>query len=364
MKKILLESEIPDSLMSLDLNCEYLVENQQVSYFAVKTNGDLLVTNVGQNDFRNFKIDDDLNGKELVVFRAGGGGDILFMYPLLDEIKRRFPSCSLTVCCNSDYHFVATNCKSVDKVLSFPIKVKDLPEECVILNLEGAVEKNDAVPAVDCMFWAAGMARPDSETIKKSLVYTPKEEDVRNAHLIPVAKNKDRIRIGYQWSASSPVRSYPHKNSCELVTKLAQDGGFEVCLLGEPDSIEIGSSPKKGWVYNMTKQGLSWEQSVAFLKSCDLVIGPDSSGIHFAGAMGIKALGLYAPFQWDLRTNYFDSVWCFQQRGECAPCKHHTNNKNGLFPKDKPCSQSGQCEVLATLNPDRVFKKALQLLNK
>lgn len=364
MKKILLESEIPDSLMPLEPNCEYFVENQQVSYFAVKTNGDLLVTNIGQNNFRNFKVDDDLNGKELVVFRAGGGGDILFMYPLLDEIKRRFPFCSITVSCNSIYHFVALNCKSVDKVLPFPIKVKDLPEECVILSLEGAVEKNDTVPSVDCMFRAAGLPLPDTETIKKSLVYTPKEEDVFNAHLIPVAKNKDRIRIGYQWAASSPVRNYPHKNSCELVTKLAEDGGFEVCLLGEPDSIKIGSLPKKGWVYNMTEHGLTWEQSVAFLKSCDLVIGPDSSGIHFAGAMGIKALGLYGPFQWDLRTNYFDSVWCFQQRGECAPCKHHSSNAYGLFPKNKPCSKSGQCEVLATLNPDRVFKKALQLLNK
>jgi ADP-heptose:LPS heptosyltransferase len=364
MKKILLESDIPDSLLPLDTNCEYFVENQQVSYFAVKTNGNLLVTNIGQNGFRNFKVDDDLNGKELVVFRAGGGGDILFLFPLLDEIKRRFPSCTLTVSCNSYYHFIATNCKSVDKVLPFPVKVKDLPEECVILGLEGAVENNDAMPSVDCMFWTAGLPLPDRETIKKSLVYTPKEEHVAKAQLIPVAKHRDRIRIGYQWSASSPVRTYPHKNSCELVTKLAEDGGFEVCLLGEPNSIEIGSKPAKGWVYNMTKEGLSWEESVAFLKSCDLVIGPDSSSIHFAGAMGVKALGLYAPFEWNLRTNYFDSVWCFQQRGDCAPCKHHSSNAYGLFPKNKPCSKSGQCEVLATLDPDRVFKKALQLLNK
>jgi ADP-heptose:LPS heptosyltransferase len=364
MKKILLEEPVEGLSLPIESNCEYLVENQQVSYFAVRSNGSLTVHNIEKDVFKTFASTENLDGKELFVFRAGGGGDILFMFPLLDELKRRFPNCKLTVVCNEHYHFIALNCKSVDNVLPFPIKVTELPQNCYILNLEGAVENNDVVPAVDCMFWAAGMTLPDKETIKKSLVYTPKEEHVHKAHLIPVAKNKDRIRIGYQWASSSPVRSYPHKNSCELVTQLAHDGGFEVCLLGEPNSIKIGARPTKGWVYNMTEEGLSWEESVAFLKSCDLVIGPDSSGIHFAGAMGVKALGLYGPFEWNLRTSYFDSVWCFQQRGECAPCKHHSNNKNGIFPKDKPCSQSGQCEVLASLTPDRVFKKALQLLNK
>jgi ADP-heptose:LPS heptosyltransferase len=339
----------------LEPDTAYWVEGQQVAFYAAKTDGNVRVDGV---EFQPFDSTYNHSKANILVTRAGGAGDILFCFPILQEIKRRWPDCKLHFACHSSYHFVANNCPAVDVVLNFPLKVADVPEYAKVLNLEGAVENSNGFHAVDAMFWKAGIPLPSSEQISKDLIYVPNKDQV------PLMgtrwpKKQGVKRIGYQWRASSPVRSYPHKNSCLLVTMLLRDG-YEVVLLGEPDSIAIAD--KNPNLINLSESGLSWEESVSFLKTCDLIIGPDSSSIHFAGAMNIPALGLYGPFKWKYRTSYFKSVWCFQAVGECAPCFHHSNNKNGLLPYDKPCSKTLECEVLRTIDPERVLNKVKTIL--
>jgi ADP-heptose:LPS heptosyltransferase len=339
----------------LEPNVQYWVEGQQVAFYAAKTNGNVRVDEVS---FQPFDVTYDHNKQNILVIRAGGAGDILFCFPLLQEIKRRWPDCVLHFACHSSYHFVAKKCPAVDVVLDFPIKVTDVPEYAKVINLEGAVENNNGFHAVDAMFWAAGIPLPNTEQIKEDLIYVP---DTDQVSLMETRwpKKEGVKRIGYQWRSSSPVRSYPHKNSCVLVTMLLQ-AGYEVVLLGEPDSVVIAD--KNPNLINLTEAGLTWEESVSFLKTCDLIIGPDSSSIHFAGAMDIPALGLYGPFKWQYRTSYFKSVWCFQAVGECAPCFHHSNNKDGLLPSGKPCSKTMECEVLRTIHPERVLNKVKVIL--
>lgn len=340
---------------NLEPNSAYWVEGQQVAYYAAMTNGNVCVDDVA---FTPFDATYDHSKQNILVIRAGGAGDILFCFPLLMEIKRRWPDCVLHFACHSSYHFVAKKCPAVDVAMDFPLKVTDVPEHAKVINLEGAVENNNGFHAVDAMFWSAGIPLPSTKQIKEDLIYAPLPTDVVNLSK-RWPKKQGVKRIGYQWRSSSPVRSYPHKNSCVLVTKLL-DEGYEVVILGEPDSVSV-PDPKPNLI-NLTESGLSWEESVAFLQTCDLVIGPDSSSIHFAGAMKIPALGLYGPFMWKYRTSYFDSVWCFQAVGKCAPCFHHSNNKNGLMPENKPCSLTGECEVLRTIHPDRIINKAKTLL--
>ena len=337
-------------------NVTYLMEDQQIPCYAVKTNGNLLVD--------TFLLPDEhhMDGKDIVVFRAGGAGDVLFSFPLFGELKRQYPNSKTILACHAPYHFIAKNCKNIDSVLDFPLEASFVPKEASFINLEGAIEENNELPAVDAMFWEAGISPSSTENIKNDFVYTPAPEMVANL-LARFPKTPNIKRIGYQWKASTPVRSYPHKNSCVLVTELLLKG-YDVAIMGEPDSIQIGTKPAgaTGNLLNLTEHSLSWEESIAFLKTCDLVVGPDSSNIHFAGAMGIKGLGIYGPFKWSLRTNYFDSIWCVQGLGPCAPCFHHSNNRDGLLPRDKPCSTTGECEVLKSIHPEKILKKIQQLI--
>ena len=339
----------------LEPNVQYWVEGQQVGYYAAMTNGNLCVGDVSYQEFRPVF---DLNGKEILVIRCGGAGDILFCFPLLKEIKRRWPKCKLTFACHDSYHFITKNCDAIDKVEKFPIKVSDVPKDAFVINLEGAVEESQGFHAVDAMFWRAGLPLPQKEQIEKDLIYVPNKDQV-SLMLNRWPKKQGIKRIGYQWRASSPVRSYPHNNSCILVTNLL-NLDYEVVLMGEPNSVQVKDSHPN--LINLTESGLTWEESIAFLKTCDLVIGPDSSSIHFAGAMDIPALGLYGPFKWQYRTSYFKSVWCFQATGPCAPCYHHSNNKNGLLPENKPCSKTMECEILRTIEPARVINKIQKIL--
>ena len=329
----------------LEPNVQYWVEGQQVAFYAAKTNGNVYVGDVSYQEFNPVF---DFDGKEILVIRAGGAGDILFCFPLLRELKRRWPTATITLACHSSYHFVAKKCDAVDQIKNFPIKIAEVPKDAFVINLEGVVENHNGFHAVDAMFWKAGIPLSSSDQISKDLIYVPDKDQVSlmNSRW---PKKQGVKRIGYQWRSSSPVRSYPHKNSCVLVTMLLQ-AGYEVVLLGEPDSIVIAD--KNPNLINLSEAGLTWEESVSFLKTCDLVIGPDSSSIHFAGAMDIPALGLYGPFKWQYRTSYFKSVWCFQAVGECAPCFHHSNNKDGLLPSGKPCARTMECEVCRPMDED------------
>jgi len=334
----------------LEPNTAYWVEGQQVAFYAAKTNGNIYVDDM---EYESFDSTKDNSNKNILVIRAGGAGDVLFCFPLLQEIKRRWPSCNLHFACHNSYHFIAKKCSAIDLVLDFPIKVTDVPEFAKVINLEGAVENNNGFHAVDAMFWKAGIPLPNNEQISKDLIYVPNEDQVSlmNSRW---PKKQGVKRIGYQWRASSPVRSYPHNNSCVLVTNLL-NLDYEVVLLGEPNSVQV--KDKNPNLINLTEANLTWEESIAFLKTCDLVVGPDSSSIHFAGAMDVPAIGLYGPFKWKYRTSYFNSVWCFQATGPCAPCYHHSNNKNGLLPENGPCAKTMECEVLRTIHPDRIISK-------
>jgi len=111
------------------------------------------------------------------------------------------------------------------------------------------------------------------------------------------------------------------------------------------------------------KPALSWEESIAFMKTCDLVLGPDSGAIHFAGAMGLPSLGLYGSFLASLRIPSQPATQAIQAMGACAPCFHHAR-KHVNFPTNGPCRLSGQCDVLASITPQQIVAKIAEMIGR
>jgi heptosyltransferase-2 len=105
----------------------------------------------------------------------------------------------------------------------------------------------------------------------------------------------------------------------------------------------------------------NFRQSAALLATCDAVVAPDSALCHLAGALNLPTVALYGPFPWALRTAYALRTVALSGHGPCAPCFHH-ERAGEVWPEGKPCAKSGRCEVLATIEPERILAKLEKML--
>ncbi len=147
-----------------------------------------------------------------------------------------------------------------------------------------------------------------------------------------------------------------------LMVEAFRRADWEVYLFGRPGEFRT-DGPMTHDVMDLSRRGLTWRQSAATLLTCDVVLAPDSSMMHVAGALGVPCVALFGPFPWKLRTAYYKSVHALQGIDGCAmaPCFHAEHTLTGLFPNDGPCMATGHCVVLDSILPKRILAKVEQV---
>ncbi|MDO8629104.1 MAG: glycosyltransferase family 9 protein, partial [Phycisphaerales bacterium] len=141
--------------------------------------------------------------------------------------------------------------------------------------------------------------------------------------------------------------------------------GWEIFLFRNPDDPfdrELSIPPVfRDRVIDLGAANLSFRQSAAVLATCDVLLAPDSSLMHVAGALGLPCVALFGPTAWQMRTAYYPSVHAIQGHEGCtiAPCWYH-GPAAWSFPRGQPCFESGRCEVISSIAPDRVIQKIEQ----
>jgi hypothetical protein len=276
------------------------------------------------------------NGKTIHMFRGGGWGDIMFLSPLIRELKRRWPKVHIRVCCATEY---APALLGIDVEFSpMPVAVDEVKPGDAAIFYEGTIENNpdaDSVHAVDLFAAKLGIELTD-RTYPKSL----------------------RKRVGIQVMASSPVRTY-HSRMLTRVAELLIEQGNEVYLFGRKGSVQANVPG----AVNLAEADLDMRKSVAVMSTCDVMLTPDSSLFHVAQALNIPSVALFGSFDAKLRITNPENTVIIQANGACAPCFFHSH-QDVQFPEDRPCSIAGFCTVLAGIAPERVVKAVNHWLNQ
>ena len=302
----------------------------------------------------------DPNSKDILIMRAGGWGDMLFLTPSLRELKRRQPDCRITQASlhNPPYNDALQGLSYVDELIAYPFPAS-IVEGKRLIWLENSIEHNEeghVTHAVDqiarCIFGDV-MALADQDR-RMDYKMHPEEFAAANTCFPRI----DRARIGIQAKASTPTRSYPPELLSVVMSELALKG-YEVFMFGRPGELEV-DMPE---ITDLTsfEPAPTFRGSCAILSTCDVVLAPDSSLLHVAGALNIPTLGLYGSFPWKLRTAYAPSVQVLNGHGPCAPCSW-SGGVAGTFPPHGPCNETGRCEVLASITPDRIVARIVQML--
>jgi len=349
------ENDVPDSDGSetYAAQTDYVTARSLVPHFSSLADGYLRVEPF---EVCVFDPSRDWNDKKILIHRIGGAGDLLFITPLIHDIKTRWPRCSVFVHCKSMYHWVFHENREVEGCLCSPLTRSQIDVFDAHICLEDIIEYNPLAKTksiIDVYAGAAGI-----ELSSRCLNYAPPEAIVR--------RMRERFplivchRIGISWRSSSPIRDYPQENFLEIIRHLML-AKIQVVLFGNhfggikqvPLFIDTqGVSPK-----------LTWEESTAFMSTCNVIVGPDSSAIHFAGAMGIPALGIYGSFPSRLRIDMQLTTQAIEATGPCAPCFHHVRHGRD-FPENGPCLQTGRCEVLASIKPQQILDRIFDMLQQ
>lgn len=324
---------------------------------------------------------------ESVLFiRAGGFGDLLMFTAVLAAIAERHPMTKLGVACFDVYAPLLEGLPFPVERVRYPIAEADWHRFQAHASMEGVIESNPELHAVDAMANAAGfpldlaLALPSSSqselTKPSSLIPHPSSlrrplyslrDDEREAawDFFPKLTATEK-RLGIQVGASAECRTYP-PTLLVHTARLARQHGWRIFLFGSRGQVEQGRNADPN-VVDLTSldRDLTFRGSVAVASTCDVLIAPDSAFVHVAGALDLPCVALYGPFHWKQRTAHYPTVRALQGRAPCAPCHYHVRGGEPFPLRDAagaatPCSQTGYCHALADITPQRVIDSVNKL---
>ena len=318
-------------------------------------------------------IGQNLDKKSIAIWRTGGFGDLLFITPIVEYFKRKYPTCKVSVATSDRFRDVWANNPNIDSFsssFSLPIPLAFVQKHDYVGIFEGTIENfkgDDQFCAIDAFAFNLGIFDMPIE-LKRPRYYLKSQE-------INTAKNKVRSATGFniynkpyicfQWKSSSLLRDYPYDKLVAAMYRLQQVTGYKIVILTHPNyraliehevsmAMEhvIGGGAKLDYI-NLA--GItSYRESAAVLSLATGMVGIDSSLAHLAAALGVPSVSIYGPFKAEWRTIYNQNNISLQHPEVCpsAPCAYHTQpgdqdglpydlcTSKGTFPqfsKDKFC---------------------------
>lgn len=315
----------------------------------------------------------------ILILRAGGFGDLLFLSPSLADLRRRFPRLTITVATHDHTREALRHPDLRDIQLTrYPVDVTQphaLDRWDIITSAEKIASPSMTYDAAayfahhlglisDEALLSTGLTPRQPRTpVAFSLkpLYAPDPDDVAQAWLA-FPRHDDRPRIGIQTESSVKNRTYPVDLTADLIKRLIDDGA-DVYTFGYPSPKTV--SLPHFYPLQCLPEPPSFTQSCAILATMDAVIAPDSALCHIAGALDIPTIALYGPFHWSQRTAHMPSVRALQGSAACSPCQWHLS-RGQHYPPDQPCAQLvgpiGQqrqrgCKALMQIQPARIQRE-------
>lgn len=143
------------------------------------------------------------------------------------------------------------------------------------------------------------------------------------------------------------AREWGLDNFSKLIEILPADK-FNIFVTGSADEGKIihGFLDKyKNRIYDMTGK-LNLNELTGFLNNCDGIVAASTGPLHIASALGINALGLYAPMR-----PIFPQRW--------APVGIHADYLV-IDKKCSDCKKSKDCFCIRSITPEQVLEKLLK----
>jgi len=258
----------------------------------------------------------------ICVVRGEGIGDVLMTTPTVRALRKSFGGRVII-------HY-ATNTRYLDgalvKVLQYNPDINEILERQLlddskydlVVNLHCPCiwyEKpgNPPVNRIDLFANHAGV-RPTSTDLA---YYIQKDEISAGAKLVSHLQGKKVILV--QPSASSERRSLDHGKLKAALTQLSTAHGIMSLVLTH--SSDFGTDVLWDNIPGCkTMKDLDVRQIAGLMVHCDLVLCPDSSILHLAGALKVPTVAFFGPTHPAARINYYPNAVAIWKGEGLKPC--------------------------------------------
>lgn len=261
----------------------------------------------------------------LIKRRLGGIGDVIMTTPMLRAIKKLIPHCELTYATDTVY----SNGALLDAIEHCPYV------DVVVQN--GTVQDNQYDYSVDVT--ATGLGRERQGTVPPNRIdmfaeevgvsieedpvpiYMLRPEEIKLGkqeinELIPKWNKKKKL-IAIQAKSNDARRTWPLDNMQGLMDSLSDDIDYEVLFFDWGTGISRWQSNKDN-VHLIMNRTLN--ETARLINECDVVVCPDSSMLHLAGALNKRIVTIFGPIPHESRINHYPNATAVQKVLPCSGC--------------------------------------------
>jgi len=286
--------------------------------------------------------------------RLGGIGDVLMTTPLLKAIKTLLPNCHLIYATDLKYSQgaladIINHNPYVDELIATSEVNDSLYDYSVDITATGLdKERSGSIPPnrIDLFADAVGVsidADPVTiyEVTQEEREHAKKEIKVKYLN----GRNRDETNlIAIQSKSNDARRTWPLKNVQELCDLLSEDEKNVVLLF------DWGNTVSK-WI---TKKNvilipdMDLVSLAPIIEQVDLVVCPDISMLHIAGALNKKIVSRFGPIPPESRINHYQNASAITLNLSCRPCWYS--------PKCTGGSSDSRLECISKITPHLVLK--------
>jgi len=322
-----------------------------------------LISHSADGRLRQWKSPANLDKKSILFFRAGGYGDMLMMAPLFRKIKVLWKKVRIGVACLQRFAPIIPGIPAIDAFVPFPTKAEEARAWDYHVNFEDTIEFNplgERMHGAEAFGEAVGLPiRAEDQVVE----FDPGIQPMPSGW--PEKKENEKW-IGVFIAASAQQRNWPVDWMIHLIDALAMEGYvvFPLGAKGDLGAVGYHAPGEKGNVFsgfmraprNIAPSCGAFSnilQTAEFMRRyLDLVVSPDTVGVHLCGAMKIPCIAIYGPFPAELRMKYYPTVTSVQGEAECAPCFSHD--------VAMPCGLPW-CKAMDSILPEQIYRMVKEI---
>jgi ADP-heptose:LPS heptosyltransferase len=292
-------------------------------------------------------------GHRILVTRGVGGiGDLLMMTPGIRALRAMNPQSEivfavpgyLVALLNGNPH-----CKVVD-IATEGLDVRDFDawynlSDCPASRHESRTAPKVTLSRIELFAEGMGVEPSDLECSGRQPVYVVSDDERKFARNFLSDKGSGPF-VAVQLQAADRYRDYPH---LETVVKSLS----EHC-----DVLVFGDRPFSGFDYDRVTRvhGLDLRLAFAIVSQCDVVVAPDSSFIHLAGALNLACVALFGPIDGRMRTQDYPRCVTLDAADihPCMPCWRDELTKCRV-------TDGRRSQCMADIDPRKVIQTTLSL---
>jgi len=268
--------------------------------------------------------------------KLGGIGDVLMTTPLLKTIKTLIPNSHLIYATDMVYSKgalgdIINHVPQVDELIPFSESVGQTYDYCIDITATGLdQELPGTIPPnrIDMFADAVGVSIYADPIPIYEITSTERKEakqEIKTKYLKNKTRKSQKLIIVHARS-NDARRTWPLDNVDKLCDLLIKDPNTTVLLCDWGHTVNRWKEKERLF----TLLDIPLPQIAALIEQCDLVICPDSSMLHLAGALQKKIVTIFGPIPPESRINYYANASAVTLKLSCSPCFYNPRCRNNI----------------------------------